>query len=74
MTKNIRRFSSALCLTVILSAAPAIAAPSRDNSFDRERAPIVRILKRIAKFFGLTPTSEMPVGPVPAPTPGPTEP
>lgn len=68
MSKIIRRFAAVSLLTAVVTATPVVAAPARDYGADRERAPIVRVLKQIAKkIFGLLPTSG-PIGPVPAPT------
>ena len=72
MTKNIRRFSAVLSLTLMLAGTPAMAAPTRDAG-GWERNPIVKTLKRLAqRLLGLTPSSEGMVGPYPAPsTPNP---
>ena len=68
MSKNIRRIAAAASLAVMLSASPAIAAPSRDNGGAKERTTIVSVVKWIAKrVFGLTPKDGL-SGPPPTPT------
>jgi len=68
MTSHIRRFAAAAALTVVLSATPAIAAPSRDGEPGRDRNPIVRVIKQILRRFGVVTPTNLPVGPIPGST------
>jgi hypothetical protein len=64
MTKNTRRFAAALSLTLALAGSPAAFAAGRGAD---DRAPIVKIMKRILRFIGISVTAE-PTMPIPAPT------
>jgi hypothetical protein len=69
VNKNIRRFATALSLTVVLASTPAIASTtSRDTGADRERPGIVRVIQRLVqKLIGVKTTAE-PSIPIPAPS------
>ena len=68
MTSHIRRFAAVATLAVVLSATPAIAAPSRDGEPGRDRSPIVRVIKQILRRLGVATPTNLPVGPIPAPS------
>lgn len=63
MTHNSRRFAVVLSLTFVLASAPIASAAPRGG--DREIAPIVKIVKRLLRFVGV---SAEPTVPIPAPT------
>jgi len=48
-TRQIRALALSVLLAVALSTVPAIAAPSRDDG-DPRTSPVVKLVKRIAKF------------------------
>jgi hypothetical protein len=59
-------------LAVVLSLPTvAFASSSKGEGNDRERAPITRVIKKIQKFFGVTPNDDGLQVPVPAPPPRP---
>lgn len=72
MIKNIRRFAAVASLTLVLAGTPVMARPSRDDG-GRDRTSIGSVVKRfLQRVFGLQPTGDAPIGPIPAPTPTPT--
>ena len=64
MKSQIRLASlTAVALTLFLATAPLQAYP-RDRG-DRDRPTIVRIIKKIVKFFGIVPLDDFPTPPKP---------
>lgn len=64
--KSRSRFASitALALTVAVLTAPLSAFP-RQRDRDRDQPPIIRIIKKITKFFGIQPNEDFPMPPKP---------
>ena len=64
MNAQIRRFTAAVSLTLMLAAVPAAAAPWRTGDAG-ERSSIVRVITRmLQKVFGVRATAE-PTIPIP---------
>ena len=69
MTKNIRRFATALTLTAVLASTSAFAGPNRTPGGDvPERPALVRIVQKLLKKLGLQPTSGISI-PIPPNSP-----
>jgi hypothetical protein len=68
MHQTIRRFAATASLAMLLSAMPAVAAPTRDSDpKDRDRPSIVRVVQGIIKkIFGVKTNSDI-VPPYPSP-------
>ena len=56
---------TALALTVFILSAPLSALPRDGGDRDRNQPPIVRIIKQIARFFGIHTLEELPTPPKP---------
>lgn len=66
MYKRVQRFVVGFCLFVVLGTAPVTFAGVRDRDRDGQfPAKIVRVLKNLQKFFGISPNETYPVPPRP---------
>lgn len=61
------RFSSltAVALTLAILSAPLSALPRDRGDRDRDQPPLIRIIKKVSKFFGIQPNQDLPSPPKP---------
>ena len=62
--------AAALALAVVLSFPTVALAASQGRERDRDRGAIARVIKKIQKIFGVTPT-DLPMPPLPGDPPKP---
>jgi hypothetical protein len=65
--KSRSRFTSitAAALALLILAAPLSAYPRDHGDRDRDKTPIIRFIKKITKFFGISPNEDFPSPPKP---------
>jgi hypothetical protein len=55
---------TAVALSLFILTAPLSAFP-RERDRDRDNPPIIRIIKKLSKFFGIVPNNDFPSPPKP---------
>lgn len=65
--KFLTRRTAALVLAVVLSLPTVVLAAPQGRERDRESGPIVRVIKKIQKFLGVTTNDDGLQVPIPGP-------